>query len=184
MVGGGASLWGVKIVQDRTDVRERRQIEVENEREQRKLDSERPSRLRPDRIKALYDIGELLHDLRAALEPIFDRSEHDESYDWDAAAANAAGFAATARKMDIRIRLLFQGDELVNKWSSLDTALLALERTVEYGNQWVPASMLSDVAENERQTWGLIAKASQRASDEADSTDDAIKTAMAKIDTE
>jgi hypothetical protein len=137
LVGGLASLWGVKIVQDRTDLREQRRIDIENKREQRKIESEKPSRLRPDRVSLLYDIGILLHDLDRTLEVLFDRSENDQSYDWEAVAADAASYASTTRKMDIRVRLLFQNDDLVNEWNSFHEALLRLDQVVEFGNQMV-----------------------------------------------
>ncbi|WP_249997657.1 hypothetical protein [Actinoplanes sp. M2I2] len=182
LVGGGASLWGVKIVQDRTDAREHHRIDVENERERRKLASERPSRLRPDRIAVLYEIGNLLHNIDGSLAILFDRSEHDESYDWDSVAAQAAGHASTARLMDIRVRLLFQGDELVDEWRRLDAALAGLESVVDHGYQLVPADPLTE--ENERQVWGLIVDAGRKIETAAADAYTAIRTAMSKIDNE
>ncbi|MFF5080027.1 hypothetical protein ACFY36_23485 [Actinoplanes sp. NPDC000266] len=185
ILGGAFSLWGVKIVQDRTDSREAAKIEAEQARELRKLDSEKPSRLRPDRISILYEIGEMLHDFDAPLGVISGRSEHDEERDWMAVAAEAGNFTHRHRKMDIRVRLLFQYDDgLIAAWDNLDTRLRKLDTTVEYGSQWVTPSWLKDLEANERAHWSLIMKAAGEAQLAADQVDDAINAAMRRIDTE
>ena len=84
--------------------------------------------------------------------------------------------------MDIRVRLLFQGDDLVDKWSGLNAALLGLEVAVEHGHPLVPAKWFTE--ENERQTWGLIVDAGRKVEATATETDDAIRKAMSRIDTE
>ncbi|OJF10845.1 hypothetical protein EDD30_5766 [Couchioplanes caeruleus] len=84
--------------------------------------------------------------------------------------------------MDIRIRLLFQGDELVDEWNSLHAALLSLEGAVEHGYQLVPAKWFTE--ENERQTWGLIVDAGRKVDASATDIDRAIRKAMSKIDNE
>jgi hypothetical protein len=185
IVGGVSSLWGVKIVQDRTDQREQAKLEAENARDLRKLESEKPSRLRPDRIAALYEIGEMLHDFDAPLDIIFDRSEHDDSYDWMAVAATAGHFAHRHRRMDIRVRLLFQHDaHLVDVWDALGQRLMSLDRTVEFGEQWVKPNWLDDIEANERAHWGTIVEAARGAQNAAGHVDEAIKNAMKQIDTE
>jgi hypothetical protein len=184
LVGGAASLWGVRIVQDRTDLREHRRVIVEDERERRKLESEKPSRLRPDRISLLYEVGNFLRTIDGSLEILFDRSEDDDTHDWVAVAAEAATHFTTARQMDIQVRLLFQSFNLVQDWDALHRALSSLDQAVEFGDQWVaPGSIiLSD--EEERKHWALITEAAREVSAAATRTAGSLRRAMARIDTE
>jgi hypothetical protein len=149
-LGGVFSLWGVKIVQDRTDKREKEKLESENLRDLRKLERDKPSRLRPDRIAMLYEIGEMLHDFDIPLEVMSDRSDGEDGV-WLAVAADAGGFIERHRKLDIRVRLLFQHDEsLVEAWNTWGVRLAKLDTTVEHGHHWVEPAWTKDLAANER----------------------------------
>ncbi len=185
ILGGSFSLWGVKIVQDRTDEREKTKLEAENVRELRKLESDKPSRLRPDRIATLYEVGEMLYDFGAPLQIMFDRPKSSEDLDWMAIAAEAAVFVHRHRKMDIRVRLLFQHDDhLVEAWNTFGFELDKLDHVVEDGGQWIASIWPEDREGNERAHWNAIIEVAIEAGVAGDRVDDAIRSAMKRIDKE
>jgi hypothetical protein len=174
VLGGASSLWGVKLVQDRTDKRERH-----------KLEAEKPSRLRPDRISLLYEVGEMLHDLDAPLDVMLDRSEGDEDQDWTAVAAGASEYIDNYRKIDIRLRLLFQHDHvMVESWNTLGGQLGELGTTVEQGHFAVTPAWTEDIEANSRAHWGIIIDSSRNVQRASRAVSAALAGAMRRIDTE
>ena len=185
ILGGAFSLWSVKIVQDRTDRRETAKLESEHARDLRKLESEKPSRLRPDRVALLYEIAEMLHSFESCAEIIFDGLDTGEESDWIAVAADAGDLINHHRKMDIRVRLLFQYDEqMIDNWKAFGARLAALNQTVEHGNQWVEPSAIKDPEGNEKAHWVAILESARKARKAADSLGCALTGAMKRIDTE
>jgi hypothetical protein len=164
MLGGAFSLWSVKVVQDRTDRRETSKLEAEHARELRRLESEKPSRLRPDRVAMLYEIGELLHGFETLMEIILDSLDDGEASDWISVAADAGDFIHQHRKLDIRVRLLFQHDkDMVDSWKAFGARLTGLNQTVEFGDQWVEPSLVKNPEANEQAHWMAILKVAKDA---------------------
>ncbi|MEU4623080.1 hypothetical protein AB0G04_24295 [Actinoplanes sp. NPDC023801] len=186
MLGGAFSLWSVKVVQDRTDRRETAKLEAEHARDLHRLEGEKPSRLRPDRVAMLYEIGELLHGFESLMEIIFDGLGDDgEASDWIPVAADAGDFIHQHRKLDIRVRLLFQHEEnMVDSWKAFGARLTGLNQTVEFGDQWVEPSVVKDPEANRKAHWLTILKVAKDAREAAENLGVALTGAMKRIDTE
>ena len=184
MVGGGLSLWGVKIVQDRTDAREQRRTEVENQREQQKSAAEKASRLRSGRTAVLESAVDLLHELTEALCVVINSVAEEKSVDWKAAAADATRFKEDGRELSVRVGLYFQESDLVRDWSTLDVALTDLEASVVHRSLWArtslpPSASAAEVADRGRESFVRVA---ERVRGAADAAARSARIEMARID--